>query len=188
MPYKPKYCCQCGEKVERDDWKFWTSRRFCQLCATEFGIHDWIPRIAFGIVALFALYGIRSYFQKPEKPPNLVSSQFAAAKPDGETNKTKTVAQVPSDAGVQNQSPPNNLNQPSKSPTTSATTANLKINRSEARSIETAEQQQQRVYFCGAPTKKGTMCSRRVRNGGRCWQHEGQAALMPQEKLLAAQE
>jgi hypothetical protein len=24
-------------------------------------------------------------------------------------------------------------------------------------------------------------------SGGRCWQHEGQAALLPQEKLIAAQ-
>jgi hypothetical protein len=42
----------------------------------------------------------------------------------------------------------------------------------------------EKVYFCGAPTKKGTMCSRRVKSGGRCWQHEGLTALLPQEKLI----
>ena len=30
------------------------------------------------------------------------------------------------------------------------------------------------VYFCGAMTKKGTSCTRRVRVKGRCWQHTGQ--------------
>jgi len=42
------------------------------------------------------------------------------------------------------------------------------------------------VYFCGAPTKKGTPCSRRVRGGGRCWQHQGQNAMLPPEKLTAS--
>jgi hypothetical protein len=40
------------------------------------------------------------------------------------------------------------------------------------------------VYWCGAQTKKGTPCSRKVKGGGRCWQHEGQAAMLPPEKLL----
>lgn len=30
------------------------------------------------------------------------------------------------------------------------------------------------LYFCGAITKKGTPCSRRVKSPGRCWQHIGQ--------------
>ena len=34
------------------------------------------------------------------------------------------------------------------------------------------------VYFCGAATKKGTPCSRRVkRPGERCWQHAGMPAM-----------
>jgi len=39
------------------------------------------------------------------------------------------------------------------------------------------------VYTCGARTKKGTPCSRRVHGPVRCWQHKGMAAMMPQEKL-----
>lgn len=180
MPYKPKYCCQCGERIDRDDWKVWTSRRFCQLCATEFGIHDWIPRALFGIAALFALYGIGSYFQTPEKPLNAASNQFAVSKTNGEANQIRTVAQVPSNANVQTSPITRETNAALKPAIAPAT--NLKINSTDAPGIESAE----RVYFCGAPTKKGTMCSRRVKNGGRCWQHEGQAALLPQEKLLVA--
>ena len=40
------------------------------------------------------------------------------------------------------------------------------------------------VYICGARTKKGTPCSRRVSQPTRCWQHKGAAAMLPKEKLL----
>jgi hypothetical protein len=40
------------------------------------------------------------------------------------------------------------------------------------------------VYLCGARTKKGTPCSRRVQRPVRCWQHKGAPAMLPQEKLL----
>jgi hypothetical protein len=40
------------------------------------------------------------------------------------------------------------------------------------------------VYMCGARTKKGTPCSRRVRGPVRCWQHKGMPAMLPPEKLL----
>ncbi len=42
------------------------------------------------------------------------------------------------------------------------------------------------VSICGARTKKGTPCSRRVRGTGRCWQHKGMAAMLPDEKLKVA--
>ena len=40
------------------------------------------------------------------------------------------------------------------------------------------------VYICGARTKKGTPCSRRVHGPVRCWQHKGMRAMLAQEKLL----
>jgi hypothetical protein len=40
------------------------------------------------------------------------------------------------------------------------------------------------VYICGARTRKGTPCSRRVHGPVRCWQHKGMPAMLPQEKLL----
>ncbi|HEU4509799.1 MAG TPA: hypothetical protein VFR78_16300 [Pyrinomonadaceae bacterium] len=32
---------------------------------------------------------------------------------------------------------------------------------------------EEKVYTCGARTKKGKPCSRRVKQPGRCWQHKG---------------
>lgn len=40
------------------------------------------------------------------------------------------------------------------------------------------------VYVCGARTKKGTPCQRRVRAPGRCWQHRGKPAILPPSKLI----
>lgn len=40
------------------------------------------------------------------------------------------------------------------------------------------------VYICGARTKKGTPCSRRIHGNVRCWQHKGMPAMLPPEKLV----
>jgi hypothetical protein len=49
--------------------------------------------------------------------------------------------------------------------------------------INTPASLTEEVYTCGARTKKGTPCSRRVHGPVRCWQHKGMAAMLPQEKL-----
>jgi len=41
-------------------------------------------------------------------------------------------------------------------------------------------------YICGARTKKGTPCKRRVHFAGeRCYQHKGMPAILPLDKLVA---
>lgn len=179
MPYKPKFCCQCGEKIDRIDWKPWTSRRFCELCETELGIYDKLQLGLVGIGLLFGLFGIGIYLQKPDKQLMVTQSQFAASNVKSDIALPKTVAQVSTNNTVQPLTQANNF-APQTKPT--QLPATLKTKSLEPQQIEAIE----KVYFCGAPTKKGTMCSRRVKNGGRCWQHQGQEALLPQEKLLAA--
>jgi hypothetical protein len=39
------------------------------------------------------------------------------------------------------------------------------------------------IYLCGARTKKGTPCSRRVHGPVRCWQHKGVPAMLPIDRL-----
>ncbi|HEX2270458.1 MAG TPA: hypothetical protein VHH35_13015, partial [Pyrinomonadaceae bacterium] len=41
----------------------------------------------------------------------------------------------------------------------------------------------EQLYICGARTKKGKPCSRRVHGPVRCWQHKGVPAMLPAEKL-----
>jgi hypothetical protein len=42
----------------------------------------------------------------------------------------------------------------------------------------------EQTYICGARTKKGMPCSRRVHGPVRCWQHKGEKAMLPVEKLI----
>jgi hypothetical protein len=171
MPYKPKFCCQCGEKIERVDWKLWTSRRFCELCATDFGVYDKLPLILISASVLFGLFGVGSYWRASDKALNIAPNRFVeGASP---TNKAVTIQanqlpQVSSNTSVQTPAQAKNEIVPAQ---------NLKTKPAQTPAQEI-------VYFCGAMTKKGTPCSRRVKNGGRCWQHEGQAAILPQEKLI----
>ncbi len=44
------------------------------------------------------------------------------------------------------------------------------------------------VYLCGARTKKGKPCSRRLQSPVRCWQHKGSKAMLPDERLLVKNE
>jgi hypothetical protein len=182
MPYKPKYCCQCGEKIDRIDWKPWTSRRFCQLCETDFGIYDKLRGVLIVIGLLCGLYGAGSYFQKPERQLNVAPQQFAASNFKDDAAQPKTAAPIQTD-NVRLPAQTSNSAAPTKTQNAPVETANLTTKPAKTKITEAAEQ----VYFCGAPTRKGTMCSRRVKNGGRCWQHAGQAALLPPEKLIAAQ-
>jgi len=180
MSYRPKYCCQCGEKIERIDWRFWHSRRFCELCGTEFWIYDWLPYLK-GIGVLLVIFVTGWHFQKPEKTLNVAPNQFVSNSSKISANQNAAV-QFPNANSVQTAELTKTNPQPLKSPT-ALKVSETKVGQPESSTTESSE----KVYFCGAATKKGTPCSRRVRGGGRCWQHEGQAAMMAQEKLIANQ-
>ncbi len=55
---------------------------------------------------------------------------------------------------------------------------------SEGRATNAPPVVEEEIYLCGAETRKGTPCSRRVHGPVRCWQHKGERAMIPQEKLL----
>jgi len=62
--------------------------------------------------------------------------------------------------------------------------ANPASRNNSADSRATASQTDDEVYLCGARTKKGTPCRRRVHAAGeRCFQHKGMPAMLPLEKL-----
>jgi len=165
MTYKPNFCCQCGEKIERVRWNFLTSRRFCELCETELGVYDKIPLILAAAGVLFGVFGIGMYFRAPEKTLDLSPNQFVSSASNA--NKNEATRNISNAAA----SPENS--------TLTKTDASPAMQNPKVQKEPAAEA----VYFCGAPTKKGTPCSRRVKGGGRCWQHAGQTAMVAQEKL-----
>src|SRR5262245_60458613 len=97
MLYRPKYCCNCGEKVEREEWRLWTSRRFCALCETEHKSYDLFPRVVVGLGVIVFLFGVGGYFRGSEANPALLTRKGAQS-----TQKLKPSALVsvsPSDEG-----------------------------------------------------------------------------------------
>jgi hypothetical protein len=142
--YKPNFCSECGAKLLRLRWHFWTSRRFCSDCAHR------LRKARFGpaLISMIGLFGAgygAGFVRRPVTPPLIIERRSDSPLSDTATSESGT-----------------NRNTTTDSPA----------------SVEEV------VYLCGARTKKGTPCSRRVHGPVRCWQHKGMAAMLPQEKLL----
>lgn len=192
MLYKPSFCCHCGEKIERVDWNVRTSRRFCDLCATEFQLYEWLPKIGLGVGALLFIFFVGSFFQTPDKAELSAANKF----PDNLRQKENSPVQE-----IEKQAAGEPGDRARNGNLIATPSAEKQTNSQSGVSIQglqssgqTAEQLQTRqnakkepVYFCGAETKKGTPCTRRVKGGGRCWQHAGKDAMLPDKQLLASQ-
>ena len=168
MLFRPKFCANCGEKIERNEWRLWTSRRFCELCATEFQLQEYVPRIVVGLAVVASILGFGNYFGGGTiRVEPLIAKQRTLE---------KSVTQI---ANSSNSVVTANTNispvvQESKAFSTIPPTKPLAIEKTVS-----AEP----VYFCGAQTKKGTACSRRVKGNTRCFQHTGMPAMFPADKL-----
>jgi hypothetical protein len=183
MFYRPSYCCQCGEAIERIEWRLWTSRRFCELCETEHVAGEWVPRLYLIVSLIFVIFGFGNYAHRagggatsPARASNdAVGTEVprrvgpAEVKPVPPENRQATPdaddVRFDADLGSASGAPPPNGTEVQRPPS--------------RKQMATAES----VYICGAETKKGTACSRRVRNGGRCWQHVGKPAMLPDKDL-----
>jgi hypothetical protein len=144
--YKPNFCCECGNKLIRLRWYFWTSRRFCNVCARRFRRERFVPMLFFSLALLTSGY-LLGRTRQPAAPPLIIERRA--------------------------DSPLNNSESGSSTASASDTASMSTVNTIEAD-----------VYICGARTKKGMPCSRRVHGPVRCWQHKGMPAMLPQEKLL----
>ncbi|MDQ2974133.1 MAG: hypothetical protein M3R69_01830 [Acidobacteriota bacterium] len=153
--YKPNFCSDCGTKLLRLRWHFWTSRRFCSDCAQRL----WRARFVPPLLAALTLIGFGYVAGRARRP---------AAPPLTIIRRADSPLTGPEDPG-------------SPSPKVPATASAAGPMNTSASSAATPEEE---VYICGARTKKGTLCSRRVHGPVRCWQHKGMPAMLPQEKLL----
>ncbi len=152
--YCPNFCAECGATIVRLKWHAWTSRKFCDTCAKHFRKERIRLPLIAGMVLLCAGF-IAGRVGRPPSPPLII-----------ERSRNSPLSDTPS----------NNLNN-SKSdkagepgPTTRSSNANTAV--------------EEAVYICGARTKKGTPCSRRVHGPVRCWQHKGSKAMLTEDKLL----
>jgi len=158
--YRPNFCADCGERVVRARWRPWTSRRFCAHCDRRFRRRRLLGWLAAALLLAGGgfLLGLRA---RPSPPPLVVErgalNLAPAPAPAGAAKEETGAGVVP-------------RKEPRYGPDGTAG----------ERPTEPGEV----VSVCGARTKKGTPCSRRVRGTGRCWQHLGRPAMLPPSKLV----
>jgi hypothetical protein len=156
--YRPNFCAECGARIERARWRWWTSRRFCPNCAQHFR-RGHIVKLLVACALLVGLGYGAGRATRPAPPP-LVVERGALPVPLTDTSAAQAT-QAP--AGGAQQAPAYG---PDGTPAERPTDPN------------------EIISICGARTKKGTPCQRRVRGTGRCWQHLGKPAMLPPEKLI----
>lgn len=162
MLKRPNFCCSCGEKIDRIEWHLWTSRRFCELCQVEHQVDEWLPRIIGGFLFLVGMFGIGASLDGRNgsadltfAPSRLASDRAEErAKTTGAEKENRTLP-VLADADRRVADPKTAEGRPAGPGPGPA-------------KPDTAEEP---AVFCGALTKKGTPCTRKVKGGGRCWQH-----------------
>jgi hypothetical protein len=152
--YRPNFCAECGHKLLRLRWHFWTSRKFCNDCARRLRKARLLPLLIGSFSLLVAGYVI-GRARRPLPPPLIIERSANSPLTDNQPPPTGSA-------------PASTFSSGSASPGTQT-------------ALSTIEEP---VYMCGARTKKGTPCSRRVHGPVRCWQHKGMPAMLPQAKLL----
>lgn len=160
--YRPNFCADCGERIRRARWLPWTSRRFCPKCATRLRQATRVVPLA-GVLAITCAAWIVGRESSPAPPP-LVIERGAFA-----TNTPKTSTEIIA---------ANNITGDAATPSSSASAF---VPRAASAPIEDPNEV---VSICGARTKKGSPCSRRVRGTGRCFQHKGKGAILSPGRLV----
>lgn len=166
--YRPNFCAECGERLARrtrTDWRAqvkvwtgaWARASWCDDCARRLGRNgfaSFVRALAFVSLVAISAFSFGRYL-RPPSPPLIISR--AANSP---------LSDLPVD-----------FNEAARATT-------RQENDSTDRDAALSQAADEKAYICGARTKKGTPCRRRVHMAGeRCFQHKGMTAIVPLEKL-----
>ena len=157
--YRPNFCADCGTRIVRARWRWWTSRRFCADCERRLrrrGAWSW-PLLLAGALLMSGFLAGRA--GRAPAPPLIVERGelpvLTAPQANGAARDSATGIDVPAASAA-----------------------------AQGAEREPPTDPQEIVSICGARTRRGTPCSRRVRGTGRCWQHRGMPAILPAERLI----
>jgi len=172
MFYRPEFCCCCGEKVERVDWKPWTSRRFCQLCETKHPLSEFVQKAVPFLGIAGVILGFASFWSTSQTPVSPVTKRALAAETNAQPSQRSPTFKTTDSGNIQSQ--------------TSLRVENPNNTAAAPASKNAVAERFDPIYFCGAETKKGTPCTRKVKGNIRCWQHQGMPAMLPPSKLVVS--
>jgi hypothetical protein len=159
------YCAECGAPLKRKGWRAWLNRNFCEACARRLGKTSFARPVAGIAVIVIAAFALGRYL-RPGTPPLVIERAANSPLSDLPVNLNDT-----SESGSRNTNSQSEIPQTSDDPS--------------ARQTSNTGSADDVVYLCGARTKKGTPCQRRVHFAGeRCYQHKGKPAILPLEKLI----
>jgi hypothetical protein len=155
--YLPNFCVECGERLPRRGWRALLIRaQFCGACNRRMGRIGRTKSLAIISIIAVAAFAIGRCL-RPPAPPLII--QRAANSPLSDL--------------------PLNLNDSARP---SARQDSIKQN---AENLNPTSATDDNAYICGARTKKGTPCHRRVHAAGeRCFQHKGMPPILPLDKLV----
>ena len=145
--YKPNFCVECGERVLRARWYPWTSRKFCKYCVPRSIKKRFAGTILIGVV-LISLGFMTGRSMRQSPPPLIVQNTQGKTVPADWSPKAKASAIPPVVEAVAPKADIAAAAQPEKVTLSTPMKGDI-------------------VTLCGAKTKKGTMCTRRVHGGGR---------------------
>src|SRR5437870_7594515 len=153
--YHPKFCVECGEPLARRGWRTWTTGRLCRDCARRAEKAKSGKSLAV-IAAIAMIAFVLGRAMRPAPPPLIIQRGLNSPLSDLPANLEDANRDRNDGASINAAEVPAN-----------------------ARKVDDV------VYICGARTKKGTPCRRRVHFAGeRCFQHKGMPAILPVEKLV----
>lgn len=192
--YKPNFCAECGERVLRERWRVWTSERFCPLCEKRLRRGFVAPLLV--ICALVGAGFVCGRLMRPAPPPLTLErgalplpaliAKGAASNSAGVARADETVSVAGTDERADGAASKSEATNAASDDANSSARGAIEANAQPlgALAAEEPTDPNEVVSICGARTKKGTPCQRRVRGTGRCWQHRGMPAMLPPEKLI----
>lgn len=166
MFFRPSFCANCGIKIERAEWRLWTSRRFCEVCAIELKEHEMLPKVIGVILSVTSIAAVGIAFSSGPK-----------------TNELRALKQEPKkeSVGEKRTEIANPVTQVIAAPTKEIQPEIGNLASTTGRQISAISKpkvvMEEAPIFCGAETKKGTPCSRRVKGASRCYQHQGMPSM-----------
>ena len=193
MFYQPNYCCNCGEKIERVEEKIGFNNRFCDLCETDYKLDKYLLNGVVLLALVFGLFGTGGYLLSDSSTEAVLLKN----EPVRSSNSVVKTADVNKKPGTEDVSAgvvlPEKIEKTEKLPAGGQNFNPGRDNvlkddsKASASIVYPQKTEKAAVYFCGAETKKGTPCSRRVKGGGRCWQHRGREAMLSRKELFAGE-